>query len=509
MSKAKLRIAVGQISSESNHFVSFLCELDFFRNTGYLLEGEDLFTLRDKGNEVSGILSVLDETDDVEIVPLLAARANSSGSLSESCYAYLKTSLLKRLKESGPVHGVILSHHGSMTAVGEDDPEGDIAAAVREIVGDSVSIVLTLDCHGNVTRRMVNAANAILGYEHYPHDDVHATGERGCRLLLRAVRGEVRPVIGHAKVPAILTGFNASTAWDTPFALLMEEAKALEGTKGILSTSMFMVGSYIDIPDAGCSSLVVIDADADLALKEARRLAQDFWARRQEFQVRTYSVKEAVELGRKLEGGPVLLLDTADTTGGGAAGDSIGVVKGLLEAGVTEPSLAMVVDPEAAQCCTQAGVGAEVSLLLGHKVDPHWGKPMQISGKVAKISDGRFQYRGGILGGTCASMGPSAVLEAGAVRILISTFPTYDWADEQYRSMGLLPANAKFVGVKNMMNFRVAYREIMKAFYVLDLPGPTPPDMRMLPFKRVKRPVFPLDEDFGCPEIAISSSARI
>ena len=508
MTKGKLRIAVGQISSESNHFVSFLCELDLFRNTGYLLEGEDLFDLRDRGTEVSGILSVLDAEENVEIVPLLAARANSSGSLSESCYSYLKASLLKRLG-NGPVDGVILSHHGSMTAVGEDDPEGDIATAVREIVGKNVPLVLTLDCHGNVTHRMVKAANAILGYEHYPHIDVHTTGVRGCRLLLKAVRGEVMPVMGHAKVPMVLTGFNASTAWDTPYKQLMQEAKKLEEREGILSTSLFLVGSYIDIPDMGCSSVVVTNDDVGTATNEAKKLAEKFWARRQEFQVRTFSVLEAVELGRKVEGGPVLLLDTADTTGGGAAGDGIDLVKGLLEACVTEPSLAMVVDPEAARSSIAAGVGAEVSLLLGHKLDPQWGTSLQITGRVAHISDGRFQYTGGILGGTWASMGPSAVLEAGRIRILISSYPTYDWADEQYRSMGLVPAEAKFVGVKNMMNFRVAYRDVMKAFYVLDLRGPTPPDMRMLPFRRIKRPVFPLDGEFGRPMISVCSASSL
>ena len=129
---------------------------------------------------------------------------------------------------------------------------------------------------------MVKAANAILGYEHYPHDDVYTTGVRGCRLLLKAARGEARPVIGHAKLPLLLTGFNASTAWDTPFAQLMKEAKALEGTPGILSTSMFLVGSYIDIPDMGCSSVVVADANAAMAVREAEKLAESFWTRRRD-----------------------------------------------------------------------------------------------------------------------------------------------------------------------------------------------------------------------------------
>jgi microcystin degradation protein MlrC len=506
MRKKKIRIAVGQISSESNHFVRAPCELAFFQNTGFLLERNDLFKLRGTTTEIAGILAALDEAGDVEVLPLLAARANSSGPLSEACYASLRERLLAPLRDAGLVDAVILSHHGSMAAVNEDDPEGDIATAVRQIVGPRTPIIMTLDLHGNVTRRMVEASDAILGYEHYPHDDVHTTGFRGAQLALKSVQGEVRPVIGHAKLPLLLTAFNASTAWDTPFARLMQEAKALEQRPGVLSTSLFFVGSYIDVPNLGCSTVVVTDGDAVLAARFAQEMANKFWAMRHEFEVKMLGVSEAVELGMKVKGKPVLLLDTADCTGGGACGDGIGLVKGLLELGVTELCLATVVDPEAAKTCVEAGVGSRVSFELGHKLDPSWGKPIKVTGIVRRVSDGRFQYAGGILGGAWASMGPSAVLDLGSVLVLIATYPTYEWADEQYRSMGLEPENAKFVGVKNMMNFRFAYRDMMKDFYVLDLPGPTTQDMRALQFKRVTRPVFPLDEVPDQPEIRISMS---
>lgn len=506
MEGSNLRIALGQISSESNHFVYSPCELDMFRNTGYLLESNDLFQLKGGGTEVAGALAVLEDPGDVDVVPLLAARANSSGSLSGECYVYLRDGVLGRLRQALPVDGVLLSFHGSMTARGIDDPEGDLAAAVRKIVGITVPIVITHDLHANVTRKRVEVANAILGYEHYPHDDVLQTGERGATLLLKAVRREVRPVMGHAKLPLLLTAFNAGTTWDSPYAQLMQEAKALESEPGVLSASVFLVGSYIDVPDVGCNTVVVMDGNVDSAERKARTLARKFWVRRKAFEVETWSVKEAVERGRKIEGGPILLLDTVDTTGGGASGDGIGLVSGLLDAGVTEPSIAMVVDPEAALACTRRGVGGDLTLYLGHKLDPVWGKPIRLTGKVIHLSDGRFRYTGGILSGTWATMGPSAVFQVKNIQILIQSYPTYDWADEQYRLVGLNPQTAKFVGVKNMMNFRFGYRDLMKGFFVLNLPGPTPPDMRMLPFKRVKRPLYPLDELPERPEIQISTS---
>jgi microcystin degradation protein MlrC len=171
----------------------------------------------------------------------------------------------------------------------------------------------------------------------------------------------------------------------------------------------------------------------------------------------------------------------------------------MLDARVTETSLAMVVDPEGVQACLRAGVGADVTLELGHRVDRRWGKPIRIIGRILRISDGRFTYSGGIFGGTSASMGPSAVLQVGSIQLLVQSLPTYDWRDEQYRSVGLNPETAKFIGVKNMMNFRNAYGAIMKGQFVLDLPGPTAPDMRSLPFARANRPWFPLDPDTPLP----------
>ncbi len=490
----KLRIAVGQISSESNHFVPTRCEVDFLRATGYLHAGAAVWKLANTDTEVGGILAACRRAKNVEVVPLLATRGNSSSVLSRKCWSWLRGEMLRRLRAAGRVDGVILSHHGSMAAENEDDPEGDLAAAIRQMIGPGTPFAMTLDLHGNVMRRMVQAANIICGYETYPHRDARRTGQRATTLLLKAIRGEIRPVMAHVKLPMLLTGFNGSTLGSAPFAQLMRAAKKLENVRGVLSTSLFFVGSYIDMPDMGSSTLVVADAEAQLAARHASALAKAFWAKRHEFMVETVSVAEAVKRGRRIKGGPVLLLDTADTTGGGAAGDSIALVKRLLDAGVTEPCLAMVVDPEAVKRCHRAKIGATLRLAIGHKIDPQWGVPLSATGKVVRKSDGRFRYRGGILGGTTSSMGPSAVVEIGCIRLLVMSRPTYDYGREQYESVGLDPCEAKFVGVKNMMNFRVGYGDMMKGFFVLDCPGPTPPDMRPLPFRRVRRPIYPLDE---------------
>src|SRR5437868_4527036 len=135
-----LRVAIGQISSESNHFVAYRADLEFFRTTGYLHEGDAVMKLAGTDTEVGGFIATLGRGSHVEIVPLLTTRVNSSGPLSLECYQFLRDTLLSRLRSAGDVDGVLLSHHGSMCADGEPDCEGDIAAAVREIVGPNVPI---------------------------------------------------------------------------------------------------------------------------------------------------------------------------------------------------------------------------------------------------------------------------------------------------------------------------------------------------------------------------------
>ena len=92
-------------------------------------------------------------------------------------------------------------------------------------------------------------------------------------------------------------------------------------------------------------------------------------------------------------------------------------------------------------------------------------------------------------------MGPSAVLRIGALRVLIMSQPTYDWADEQFRAAGLDARAAKFVVVKNPTNYRFGYAGVMKAALILDTPGPTPAVLHHVKYRNVKWPYYPADRD--------------
>lgn len=390
-----------------------------------------------------------------------------------------------------------------MVTASQLDPEGDLLEGVRQIVGPDLPIVMTLDLHAHVTERMLRQATALVAFRRYPHDDAFSTGERGAGLLLQTVRGEVKPVMALAKVPIICGAGNGQTFGDGPMAHLKRRGRSLETQQDILSVSCFQVHPYNDLPGMGCGAVVVTDDDPTLAADAARALAAEFWERRKGFETEQLPVAEAVARGRAVEGGPVLLVDTADCVGGGAPGDSVALLRELLALGLNEPAFLMVVDAKAADACARAGIGQTVTLQVGYGLDATWGRPISVSGVVRRLSDGSFLYDGGLFGGVWASMGLSAVLQIGRIELLVMSQPTYDWGDEQYRSLGMDVRRAKFIGVKNPMNFRYAYREVMKAAFVVDTPGPTPALTRNLTYSRMQRPFFPLDEEIPDLDIAV------
>jgi microcystin degradation protein MlrC len=442
---------------------------------------------------VGGMLGVLGERNAIT-VPLVYASTCPGGLVEAQTYADLKGEIVDRLKASLPVDGVLLPLHGAAAVEDIDDLEGDLIMAVREVVGANVPIVATLDLHANVTPEMVHHADALVAWETYPHRDSFSTGERGAKLLLDTLDGKCKPKMAMGKVPVITSAIHGSTEGDDPFADMMRFAKSHEGRKGVLSTSVFLLHPFLDQEGMGSGCVVVTDDDLEGAVSLSRSVAEMYWARRFDLEPEIVAPDEAIALGKSIDGGPVLLIEASDCCGGGAAGDSVWTIRSLVENASDIPTLAMVVDPEAAAACHQAGLGASVTVRLGHRMDTRWGDPLEVSGEVTRLSDGRFVYTGGIWDGVAGEMGASAVFKAGEVQILISSQPTYDWVDEQYRSMEMDAREAKFVVAKNPMNYRMAYGNYAKGVFVLDTPGPTPPTMRHVEFKKVKRPYFPLDE---------------
>ncbi len=488
---AKPRIAIGGILTECNHLGGLPIDMSMYEACELHRDEE---VLQMTTSVVGGMLDGLREGG-AEPVPLIFASALSAGPITRDCYRQLRDEWLGRLERALPVDGVLLPLHGSALVEGLDDPEGDMIHAARHLVGADVPVVATLDLHAHVTAEMVRHADALLAWETYPHLDQYSTGQRAARLLQGMLAGKCRPTMAMGKVPVITSAINGSTNGDDPFAGLMRYTKSLEQQAGVLSTSLFLVHPYMDCENMGSGALVITDDNLPLAEALAGEIARRYWERRHDLEPEIFSPADAIAKGMQMDGGPTILVETADCCGGGAAGDSIAMLSALVDSGLDVRSIVPVVDPQAAQACHAAGEGATLSLAIGHKLDPRWGSARTFTGKVERLSRGDFVYTGGQWEGHHEHMGPTAVFCIGAVQVIITSRATYDWMDEQIRTVGLDPAQSRFIVAKNPMNYRQAYGAIAKAAIVLDTPGPTPATLKHVRFNKLRRPYFPADTD--------------
>ena len=499
-----LRIGVGGVFIECNHFTNQLTDLTAFERSEYL-RGAEL--LAKTTGVLGGMLSLL-SANGFEPVPLLYASACPGGALQSNTYSSLKDELLQSLNVSGKLDGVLLCLHGAGAAVNTSDLEGDLARAVRERIGEKVPIVATLDLHAHITEELLIETDTLLAWKTYPHIDAFETGERGAQAIIDILEDRLKPFMAMAKVPLVVSAIHGQTKLPGPFADIMDEAKRLEDNDTLYSINPILVHPYLNLIDMGAGVLVVSNGDQSAAVDTAKNLTIRYWNNRYELQPRTLNPSDAIRRGMAIEGGPILLVETADCCGGGASGDSVHCLKALLKEAPEELAIIPVVDPNAAQLAHKVGVGKKIQLQLGHKLDPKWGEPVLLDGVVMKLSEGSFTYRGGIWDGRAGRMGLTAVLKVGSIHIIINSYPTYDWMTEQLDLVGLDIINSKFIVVKNPMNYKQAYEKIMKAAFVLDTPGPTPANTNALTYTNFTDSWFPLDlnTEISTPVILTSKS---
>ena len=233
------RIAIGALLFEGNTLSPVVTELRDFQNKYFHCGPELIFNLRDGAIEMSGAISSLEDAN-AEIVPLFATHGGAGGRVSAESYRELKAKLLSPLRAADRLDGLYLALHGAFICQGVDDVESNILEEVRSIVGN-IPIVISCDLHAHVTAKMVDLADMIVGYQHYPHDDAVETGQRCAHLLLRALRGEIRPVLRKRKAPMIVPPSNSRTHGEGPMAKLNLWARAREEKQEALAVSYFPV----------------------------------------------------------------------------------------------------------------------------------------------------------------------------------------------------------------------------------------------------------------------------
>lgn len=486
-----MRVAIGSIKQESNTFVPARTTLDSFT---LRLAGEDMLSGYHASRvEVPAFLDVL-RAADVTPVPLFAAATTPGGPLTRAAFDSILDELTMRLRAALPLDAVLLALHGAMVVEDDPDAEGTILQVVRSIVGPALPVGVSLDLHGHITQAMVDRATLIVGFQTFPHTDTYETGIRAARLLLETLRGRYQPTMALAKRPVIVSPVNARTT-EGPLRVVAETARAMERSREVLAASLFPVQPWLDIPGLGFAAVVVSDNDQVAARQAADRLADMVWTARAAFEPDLIPLEEAIRVALAAPDGLTVVGDAGDAPSGGSPADNAAVLRALLAQGADgadRPSYFTLCDAEAARAAAAVGVGADVTVRVGHRVSA--GEPVAVTGRVTTLSDGLIRLKGPGDAGTRLDMGLTAVLAIGSIRLAIRSRPSSETDAAVYYTVGLDPRDAALVFVKSPGNFRASYAPLAARVFVADTPGPTQANLRKVNFRQVTRPLYPLDD---------------
>lgn len=488
-----VRIAVGGLMHESNTFAASRTTLAAFEAGGMETGAGILSRWGEAHHEVGGFFEGAREAG-IEAVPTLMAWATPAGPLTEDTYRELLDRLLGAIREAGPVDAVLLALHGAMVAEGEVDADGTTLAAVRELLGPARPLIVTLDYHANVSPLMASASDALIAYRTYPHIDQRARGKRAFEIAALAASGRIHPTQALSK-PPLLIHLLAQETEREPLKSLIAELDGFERTLGFVDASILAGFPYADVAAAGPSCVAVTDNDPALASEIVESLSARLWSVRQELTAVPLGPAEAVAAALATARAPALLIDLGDNIGGGSAADSTVLIHELIKQGATG-AIVVLYDPEAVAECVRSGIGREISLEVGGKIDTN-APTLAIKGRIRTLHDGRYvedqPRHGGI---RINDQGPTAAIEIdGGNIVVLNSLRHPPFSLGQLTSLGLDPSAARVIVVKAAVAYKAAYAPIAGSIIEVDTPGLTASNPARYTYRRIRRPILPLDPE--------------
>ncbi len=486
------RILVAGLHHESNTFNPIIAGEKDFKVT----YGDDIFNNFRENDSVTGVIKTLQGAG-YEVIPAVFARAVPNGEVDYNFYIKIKNEILEKAKSAlkeGPIDAITLSLHGSMRVKKQGEVEGYFLEELREMF-PNIPIISSLDMHTTMTKRMHDNCDAFVGYKCAPHTDCYETGEHAAKMTIAVLENGAKPKSAWVRVPILIAGEQSSTFVE-PMMGLIKELRECEKKEGIMAASYLMGFPWADNEDSSVAVYVVADGDIELAEREAVKLAKVMWSKKDEFcfQTETYEEKEALDIAFKAvkEGKlPIYLSDSGDNPTAGASSDATGFLKLIMDDDRTDNLEHPVVfggiyDPIATKQCEDR-VGEEITLTFGAKFDSVTSTPITATGIVKSyIKD---WSRRGML------QGDLALFNSCGIDIVLAEVHVGYVTPEMFTDLGVNPRDVEIVvcklGYLTHEQSLVAKRSIMAL-----TKGNTNEDLKTLEYKKIKRPIFPLDSDF-------------
>ena len=445
---------------------------------------------------VRGVLERLAEEADIDAVPIYWTTALPGGALARDAYEQIKSETLRRLSDAGRIDGIVLANHGALEVSDLDtDGDTDFVLAIRRQLGRHIPIALALDLHGDMTPELLDAIAALSVLRTAPHRDDRSTGYRAADQLIKVLGMGLCPKKAAVRIPMLIPGEIAVTA-APPADALYGGLRDIDAEPGVIEANILTGFAWNDCPWTGATAVVFAKQSAEIARRQALVLAEKIWNQRHEFRVQSESMEVHEGLSAALASNvrPFFLSDSGDNTTAGAPGDLTFVLQAALER--SDPvhiTVAGITAPKIVDQCLAAGVGQTVTLDLGneHVSGP---KKVQRARGVVEAANTDLRPKG---------FQPYRSIEGPWVRIRFGTIvATFHSArigvttPEHLRVLGIDPLGDSVQVVK--LGYLHPQLEDIGARHIMLLSeGASNLNMHRLAWKRIERPMYPLNPEMS------------
>jgi microcystin degradation protein MlrC len=502
------RVAVATFIHETN---TFAIEQNDSMNCICVQQGGSLIANASKKSCVGGFSKAMNKPD-VKLIPTVGISFSKGGIIHKDVYEKCRDMIVNALNEALPLDAVYFDLHGAMVA---EDPYTDAEGMLLKIVKDdlgNIPIVGTYDFHAIMSDEELELIIPF-PYNTNPHIDGYERGIEAGEFLYKMMKNSIHPVTRRVFIPILGPNIGQSTWSHNPdeqnkllLYQLNHKRMELEKKSGVINITILGGYGYGDSFDTGMSVIATTDDDPELAAQLAMQLSKELWERRGELEAirPTYPVDSGVEMALISDEFPVLLVDLGDDPGSACPADSPVVLESLIRHSARDCALT-IRDAEVVKVGISAGVGANLNIAVGGKTDQRFYKPLMVNGIVKSIDDGRYMVCGPTHGGWGsevkrenyqeANVGKRVVLRIGQnIDVIFSQFQTGKDRDF-FKSAGIIMESKRILVVKSNQAHRASFDPIVAKTIELNTPGVSTVDYASLPYKKIRRPIFPLDRD--------------
>lgn len=418
------------------------------------------------------------------LIPALWCAAGPSGRVTHDAFERILGRLTASIAEAR-ADAVYLDLHGAMVAQHIDDADGEILARVRAVIGPDIPLVASLDLHANVSEKMMDNADVLIAYRTYPHVDMAATGARAFDWIRRRLGGQPRPHAAWLRVPYLIP-----MCWQCTDAAPAQGLYALQQAlevQGADSVSFAMGFPAADVDKCG-PAVWAYGASAPAAQAAAQRLLDAVSAAEPAFSGEILGARAAVARAIDIassKGGPVLIADAQDNPGAGGSADTTTLLKALVAGGAKGAVLGLLVDPHAARAAHAAGAGASLHLSLGGKSGIAGDTPFEAEFVVERLHPGDVVATGSVFSGYQLTLGPSACLLIGEIRVVVISKPVQLLDLALLRFIGIEPAAQSIIAIKSTVHFRADFAPLASDILICAAPGAFLLDPARLPWSKL------------------------